>query len=204
MTEASRTPEWTGGSFLAIVTFSPASCAGEMVARISPCDRAPYRAQAVAPGGDGRRRPLGGSGYIAEKAPPPRAADPRPRICSPESGYAALSQGMADLEQEEMHVLVLDSKGRALGPPIVLYRGTLSNIMVRVCEVFRAAIRLNATSILVAHNHPSGDPTPSAEDIRLTRSLVDAGRELDIEVLDHLVIGRDCYVSLKARGLGFA
>ena len=75
--------------------------------------------------------------------------------------------------------------------------------MVRVGEVFREAIRANCASIIVVHNHPSGDPTPSPEDVRVTEQLVAAGRLLDIEVLDHLVIGHNRYVSLKERGLGF-
>jgi DNA repair protein RadC len=75
---------------------------------------------------------------------------------------------------------------------------------VRIGEVFRAAIRRNACSIIVAHNHPSGDPTPSPEDVRVTEMLVDAGKLLDIAVLDHIVIGRNRFVSLKERGLGFS
>jgi DNA repair protein RadC len=72
-----------------------------------------------------------------------------------------------------------------------------------VAELFREAIRQNAAAVIVAHNHPSGDPTPSNEDVAVTRQIVDAGRLLDIEVLDHLVIGQQRYVSLKERGLGF-
>jgi DNA repair protein RadC len=74
---------------------------------------------------------------------------------------------------------------------------------VRVGEVFKSAIRSNAPCILVAHNHPSGDPTPSPDDVMITRALVQAGKMLDIEVLDHLVIGNGRWVSLKERGLGF-
>ncbi|MCB0149480.1 MAG: hypothetical protein KDE01_17755, partial [Caldilineaceae bacterium] len=81
--------------------------------------------------------------------------------------------------------------------------GNLNTAVVRVGEVFREAIRANCASIIVVHNHPSGDPTPSPEDVRVTEQLVEAGRLLDIEVLDHLVIGRNRYVSLKERGLGF-
>jgi len=72
-----------------------------------------------------------------------------------------------------------------------------------VGEVFKEAIRRNAVSLIVAHNHPSGDPTPSPEDIALTRAIVQAGKLLDIDVLDHLVIGGQRFVSLKERGLGF-
>lgn len=74
---------------------------------------------------------------------------------------------------------------------------------VRIAEVFKAAIADNATSIVLAHNHPSGDPTPSPEDVAITRAILQAGKLLDIEVVDHLVITRDRYISLKERGLGF-
>jgi DNA repair protein RadC len=74
---------------------------------------------------------------------------------------------------------------------------------IRVGEVFRDAVRWNSASVIVLHNHPSGDPTPSPEDVAVTRAMVQAGRLLDIEVLDHLVIGRQEFVSLKSKGLGF-
>lgn len=70
-------------------------------------------------------------------------------------------------------------------------------------EVFREAVKHNAVAMIVVHNHPSGDPTPSAEDVAVTREIVQAGQLLDIDVLDHLVIGHNRYVSLKERGLGF-
>jgi DNA repair protein RadC len=76
--------------------------------------------------------------------------------------------------------------------------------MVRIGEVFREAIQRGAASMIVVHNHPSGDPSPSPEDVAVTRALVQAGELLDIEVLDHVVIGRGGYTSLKAKGLGFA
>ena len=72
-----------------------------------------------------------------------------------------------------------------------------------MAELFTNAIKLNAAGIIVVHNHPSGDPTPSTEDITLTRSIVDAGRILDIDVLDHIIIGGMDHVSLKERGMGF-
>lgn len=74
---------------------------------------------------------------------------------------------------------------------------------MRIAEVFRAAVRRNATAILLAHNHPSGDPTPSPEDVALTREVIQAGRVLEVEVLDHLVIGRGRFVSLRRQGLAF-
>jgi DNA repair protein RadC len=84
-----------------------------------------------------------------------------------------------------------------------VYVGSLNSSMVRVGELFKPAIQRNAASIIVVHNHPSGDPTPSPEDIALTKSIVQAGKLLDIELLDHLVIGQNKFVSMKERGLGF-
>jgi DNA repair protein RadC len=86
----------------------------------------------------------------------------------------------------------------------MIYQGSLNASVVRVAELFREAVRSNAAALIVAHNHPSGDPTPSPEDIAMTRTLVEAGQILDIEVLDHLVIGKGRWVSLKAQGLGFS
>ena len=83
------------------------------------------------------------------------------------------------------------------------FADSLNTAVVRIGEVFREAIRANCASIIVVHNHPSGDPTPSPEDVRVTEMLVEAGKLLDIAVLDHIVIGRNRYVSLKERGLGF-
>jgi len=74
---------------------------------------------------------------------------------------------------------------------------------VRIGEVFRDAIRRNSAALIVAHNHPSGDPTPSPEDILVTRQIVEAGKLLDIDVLDHLILSHSRYVSLRERGLGF-
>jgi DNA repair protein RadC len=75
--------------------------------------------------------------------------------------------------------------------------------VMRVGELFREAIRANAAAVIVVHNHPSGDPTPSPEDVSITRQIVEGGKLLDVDVLDHLVIGQQRYVSLKERGLGF-
>ena len=85
----------------------------------------------------------------------------------------------------------------------VIYRGSANTAVLRVGELFREAVRHNAVSLILVHNHPSGDPTPSPEDVAVTREVVQAGKLLDIDVLDHLVIGRQRYVSLKERGLGF-
>jgi DNA repair protein RadC len=110
---------------------------------------------------------------------------------------------MTELEQEQMRVVHLDNRGRMLGEPRVLYQGTINSIHVRMAELFREAIRVNASSIVLVHNHPSGDPTPSRQDIDVTHSAVAAGRLLDVELLDHVIVGREGHVSLKTRNLGF-
>jgi DNA repair protein RadC len=98
--------------------------------------------------------------------------------------------------------VLLNTKNFVVGTPTV-YVGSLNASMVRVSEVFRDAVKENCAAIIVAHNHPSGDPTPSPEDVLVTRDLVAAGKLLDIEVLDHLVIGHNRYISLKQQKLGF-
>lgn len=84
-----------------------------------------------------------------------------------------------------------------------VYKGSVNTSLIRVSELFREAVRENCPALVVVHNHPSGDPTPSPEDIKITEQIVKAGKLLDIEVLDHLIIGHQRYVSLKERGLGF-
>jgi DNA repair protein RadC len=128
--------------------------------------------------------------------------DPRP-IQSPEDAANFLIHRMQHLEQEHLMVLLLDTRNRLIGEPVDLYHGSLNTSLVRIGEVFRPAIRANAAAILVAHNHPSGSPDPSPEDVAITRAIAEAGRLLDVECLDHLIIGQGRFVSLKSRGLGF-
>jgi DNA repair protein RadC len=137
------------------------------------------------------------------------ALDPeeRPEVHSPRDVYHLVGSEMAHLEREHLRVVLLNTKGRVVAVREI-YRGTLNASTVRVAELFREAIRENAASLIVVHNHPSGDPSPSPEDVRITADAVGAGRLLDIEVLDHLVVGRpgpgrEGYVSLKERRLGF-
>ncbi|MEJ5240171.1 MAG: DNA repair protein RadC [Anaerolineales bacterium] len=129
-----------------------------------------------------------------------KGEDDRPLISAPESAAELISYEMSALEQEHLRVLLLNTRNRLIDICEV-YRGSVNSAQVRVAEVFRDAVRRNAISIIVAHNHPSGDPTPSPEDIALTRSLIQAGKLLGIEVLDHLIIGRSRFVSLKREGL---
>ena len=127
----------------------------------------------------------------------------RVQIKKPESVAALLMAEMGHLDQEELRVICLDTKNR-VQKIVTVYRGTVDGAMVRTCEVFKEAIRLNSTSIIVCHNHPSGEVTPSPEDVMITRQLVDAGNQLEISVLDHLIVGRGKWISLKERGLGFS
>ncbi len=127
----------------------------------------------------------------------------RPAIHSPADAAALVQYEMSALEQEELRVLLLDTRNRVMDI-VPVYRGSINSSQVRIGELFKAAIRRNAASIVVIHNHPSGDPTPSPDDVAITRGIVQAGKLLDVDVLDHLVIGRGKFVSLKERGLGFA
>jgi DNA repair protein RadC len=126
----------------------------------------------------------------------------RPQIRSPADAANLVMTEMGLLEQEQLRVILLDTKNRVLATPTI-YKGSLNTSLIRVGELFRDAIRANCASLIVLHNHPSGDPTPSPEDVAVTRQIVEAGKLLDVEVLDHLVIGRQRFVSLKERGLGF-
>ena len=128
----------------------------------------------------------------------------RRQISSPGDAAAILQPLLMHREQEYLMVLLLDTRNRVLGEPREVYHGSLNTSLIRVGEVFRDAIKANAAAIIVAHNHPSGDPSPSPEDVAVTRALVDAGKLLDCQVLDHIVLGRpSSWVSLKERGLGF-
>ena len=130
------------------------------------------------------------------------APDERPQIrCPADAANLLMSETML-LEQEQLYTLLLDTKNHVLAKKMV-YKGSLNTSLIRVGELFREAIKANAAAIVVAHNHPSGDPTPSPEDVAVTRQIVEAGKLLDVEVLDHLVLGRQRFVSLKERGLGF-
>jgi DNA repair protein RadC len=125
-----------------------------------------------------------------------------PTIQAPEQAAELLLYEMGALKQEHLRVLLLDTRNR-LQRIVEIYQGSLNSSLIRIGEIFRDAVRTNAAAIIVAHNHPSGDPAPSPEDIAVTRAIVEAGRLLDIEVLDHLIIGKGRFASLKSKGLGF-
>lgn len=109
---------------------------------------------------------------------------------------------MGLLEQERLRVVLLNQRNQVLSTPEV-YRGSVNTSLIRVAELFREAVRQNCPAIVLVHNHPSGDPAPSNDDITMTRQAVEAGKLLDIEVLDHVIIGQGRYTSLKEQGLGF-
>ena len=131
-----------------------------------------------------------------------RRPDERPQIRSPEDAFAQLGPEMAALDHEQLRVLLLDTKNRLLRV-VTVYQGSVNSAQVRVAEVFKDAVRHNAPSLVVAHNHPSEDPTPSSADVTLTLELVKAGQLLGIDVVDHLVIGQGQFRSMRRLGLGF-
>jgi DNA repair protein RadC len=131
------------------------------------------------------------------QAPP---AEERPRIPCPADAARLLTR-MRSLEQEELWVILLDTRTRVIKIN-ELYKGSLNSSIVRVAEIFRPAIESAAAAIIIAHNHPSSDPAPSPEDVNVTRQIVQAGKLLDVDCLDHLIMGHTC-VSLKERNLGF-
>jgi DNA repair protein RadC len=128
-----------------------------------------------------------------------RGAEPPWRVRTPSDVGDRMRPAMRGLEHEELRVLLLNTKNVVL-ECVSLYRGNLAGSTVRVGEVFRDAVRRQAAAIVVVHNHPSGDPAPSADDLRITAELAQAGRLLDIELLDHVVVGAEGWVSLRAMG----
>ena len=126
----------------------------------------------------------------------------KPRIATPEDAIRLVGIEMAALEQEQLRVLILDTRNAVLAVRTV-YQGSANSATVRVGELFRDAIRHAAVAIVLVHNHPSGDPTPSAADVALTAEVVRAGELLDIAVIDHIIIGHGRHASLKRLGLGF-
>lgn len=134
---------------------------------------------------------------IAQIAPEERA-----QVRGPEDLAILFQSAMTALEHEELRVAVLDTKHR-VERVVTVYQGSVNTAQVRVAEVFREAIRANCPAIAIAHNHPSGDPTPSSSDITLTAELARAAALLDIDLIDHLIVGDGRWVSLRRLGLGF-
>lgn len=123
-------------------------------------------------------------------------------IRAPRDVADRLMPEMAHLEREELRVLLLNTKN-VIQRATTIYVGNVSAALVRVAELFRDAVRIHATGVIVVHNHPSGDPEPSPDDLHLTAEAIAAGRLLDICVLDHVILARDAYVSLRDRGVAF-
>lgn len=134
---------------------------------------------------------------LASQSPEERAT-----INSPADAADLVQYEMSALEQEHLRVILLDRRNHVL-EIVEVYKGSVNSSQVRVGEVFKDAIRTNASAVIIVHNHPSGDPTPSPDDVAVTRAIVQAGKLMDVDVLDHMVIGRGRWVSLKERGLGF-
>ena len=128
--------------------------------------------------------------------------EPGETIRRPADLAGMLLAEMGALKREELRVVLLDAKNHVIGVRTV-YVGNVSSTLVRVGELFRDAIREAASGVVAVHNHPSGDPTPSPDDLSLTAEALAAGRLLDIDLLDHLIVGRDTYVSLRDRGVAF-
>lgn len=129
-------------------------------------------------------------------------ADDRVTINSPRDIANLMMAEMATFEREHLRVIVLNTKNQVQGVQN-LYVGSVNSAVARPAEIFAEAVQRVCPAIAVVHNHPSGDPTPSPEDVALTRRLVESGKVLDIEVVDHVVIGQQRYVSMRERSLGF-
>ena len=126
----------------------------------------------------------------------------RPTINSPADAAALVQYEMSALEKAEMRVILLDTRNHVLDIATVAH-GSLNSAQMRVGEIFTPAVRRNAAALIAVHNHPSGDPKPSPDDVAITRAMLSAGKLLDIEILDHLIIGLGSYTSLKEKKLGF-
>lgn len=126
----------------------------------------------------------------------------RPAINSPADAATLVQYEMGLLEKEHLRVILLDRRNRVMDI-VEIYEGSVSSSQVRIGEIFRPAIQRLASAIIVCHNHPSSDNTPSPDDVAVTRAIVQAGKLLDIEVLDHLILSIRGFVSLKEKGLGF-
>ena len=126
----------------------------------------------------------------------------RPTINSPAEAAALVQYEMGALEKEEMRVILLNTRNSVINIVTVAH-GSLNAAQMRIGEIFTPAVRKNAAALIAVHNHPSGDPKPSPNDLAITRAMVEAGKLLDIEVLDHLIIGLGKYISLKEKKVGF-
>ena len=136
----------------------------------------------------------------AVEVQPEYSGDDLPSIGCPADVYSLLGPEMSPLAQEQLRVLLLNTKNQVVGQRVI-YQGNVNSSMIRPAEVLRPAVVQAVPNIIVCHNHPSQDPTPSPEDAAITRNLVKAGKLLGVELHDHVVIGGKRYVSLKERNL---
>jgi DNA repair protein RadC len=125
-----------------------------------------------------------------------------PRFGKPEDVAKLYMPEMSAYDREHMRIVLLNTKNQVVGADD-LYVGSVNAALVRPAEVFAAAVRRNLPAVIIVHNHPSGDPAPSEEDIRITKQLVQAGKLLDVDVVDHIVLGQGRFVSMRERRLGF-
>ncbi|AXM88927.1 DNA repair protein RadC [Anoxybacillus ayderensis G10] len=124
---------------------------------------------------------------------------PKRRITSPEDAYNLVKSFLVDVDREYFLVICLDTKNQPTAINIC-HMGSLNASIVHPREVLKPAILSNSASIIVAHNHPSSDPTPSREDIEVTKRLSEAGKIIGIDLLDHIIVGIDRFISLKEKG----
>jgi DNA repair protein RadC len=130
------------------------------------------------------------------------APEERQQVKNPEDLAVLFAPGLLALDHEQLRVAVLDTKHH-VERVVTVYQGSVNAAQVRIAEVFKEAVRANAPAIAIAHNHPSGDPSPSSADVTLTLELNRAAEILDIDLIDHLIIGDGRWVSLRRLGLGF-
>ena len=123
-------------------------------------------------------------------------------VRSPSEVANLLMLEMGLLDREELRIISLDTRNRVISINTI-YKGSLNSALIRICEVMKFPILSNAASFILIHNHPSGDPDPSPEDVRITMLIRESATQLDLDFMDHLIIGRNRFVSLKERGLGF-
>ena len=139
---------------------------------------------------------------LARKLTEPQDGEPV-RIHSPHDAYQALRPLLEGREQERLVVLALDTRNTILDA-VEVYKGAVNSAQIRVAELLRPCVQINAVGMLLGHNHPSGDPSPSPEDISVTRAVREAGKLMDIVLMDHIIVGSPGrYTSLKEKGLGF-
>lgn len=125
------------------------------------------------------------------------SAGDRPQITCPEDVQALVGLEMRDLQQEHLRALILDTKSNLI-KQVTLYIGNVNTVVVRIGEVLKPVIQASAVNFILVHNHPSGDPTPSNEDINITRRIREAGKMIDINLIDHIIIGHNRFYSINS------